>query len=355
MRQISVSLGEGYPIYLENGLLEKTGPLLSALKSPCRVALICDETAYSLYGPAVTGSLSREGFTVYSLPLPASEKSKDLRTYEEILYFLAGHDLTRGDLLLAMGGDIIGDVAGFAAATYRRGMPFAQIPTTLLSMIDSSVGGKNGVNLPGHKNLAGSFYQPLAVFSDPSLLKTLRDEELKSGLGELIKYAVLDDPALFDRLEKEDDIRSLAADEALIAGCLSTKIKLIEDDEKDRGSRRLLNLGHSFGHAAEVLSGYSLPHGCAVGCGLALITRAAVKRKLCPSADGERILNLLKKHGFSLNAPWQAEEIASAMSADKKADQGLLPLIVPRLIGHCEIIPLKREEIISWVRDAIKE
>ena len=355
MKQIPVPLGDGYSVFLESGLLAKAGPLLAAQKKPCQLALISDERVYSLWGSVLSDSLKKAGFSLCCCLIPPGEESKSLAVYEKVLLFLAENSLSRSDLVLALGGGAIGDLAGFAASTYRRGIPFLQIPTTLLSMIDSSLGGKNGINLPGYKNLAGSFYQPLAVLADPQLLKTLPEEALRSGLGEMIKYAVLADPHLFSRLEKAQDIRELAFREDMIADCLTIKTRLMEGDEKDLGQRRMLNLGHSFGHALEVLSGYRLPHGSAVGCGLALVTRASLKKGLCPEEEGLRILHLLKKHAFPLTVPYSAEAMAGAMKSDKKSDGKILPLIVPLAIGHCTILPLSREEVFSWIQDALKE
>ena len=266
----------------------------------------------------------------------------------ELLDFLAAHRLSRSDLIVALGGGVTGDLAGFAAATYQRGIPFVQVPTTLLAAVDSSVGGKTAVNLASGKNQVGCFYQPSLVLCDPDTLRTLPPEEYRNGCAEVIKYAVLRSEPFFDALRAEPVSAQV---EHVIATCVSMKRDLVAADEFDRGSRQLLNLGHSFGHAVEKCSDYAVPHGCGVAIGMAIIARAAAKRGICTDDTCAQILALLRKYGLPTETAFTRDALTDAARSDKKIADGKLHLIVPERIGRCRIETIPAVDIPAWLAD----
>ena len=332
MREISVAASRPYTVYLGSGLFSDLGERLAALREKCSVVIVSGPKVWPLYGESVAASLSRSGFRVLHFLHPDGESAKSLNAYGELLNFLCAHGIDRSDLLLALGGGVSGDLCGFAAATYQRGMDYVQVPTTLLAMVDSSVGGKTALNLPGGKNLVGAFHQPLAVFADTDTLSTLPREQLLSGLGEVVKYALLGDAALFSALEAGQVPR----DETVIGRCIELKRDIVQRDERDSGERQLLNLGHSFGHAVEQCSGYTLPHGLAVGIGLAMIARYANRQGLFSDGDLTRLLRLLEQLGLPTDCTYTKDALLAAMVSDKKRRGDTITLIVPRAIGHCE-------------------
>ena len=347
MKTIPIRAGNPYEVLMERGLLDRAGKLIRERTAARWAAVVSDDTVFSLYGARLTDSLRGEGFQVEPFIFPAGEASKNLNTYCRLLSFLADNRLQRTDPVIAMGGGVTGDLAGFAAATYLRGLPFVQIPTTLLAVVDSSVGGKTAVNLPEGKNLVGAFHQPLTVICDPALRATLPPEEIRSGMGELIKTAFLSGEEFFRALETNSD--PLPGEE-LLARAIETKAALVEEDEQDRGARRLLNLGHSFGHAIEAFSGYRVPHGQAVAEGLLMITRAATERGLCDPALLPRLTALMERCGLTSDHTYEAARLLPFLHQDKKLHGGHLPLIVPRAVGHCDIIPVPLAELSSWLK-----
>ena len=241
-----------------------------------------------------------------------------------------------------------GDLAGFAAATYQRGIPFVQVPTTLLAAVDSSVGGKTAVNLTSGKNQVGCFYQPSLVLCDPDTLRTLPPEEYRNGCAEVIKYAVLRSEPFFSELRA---VPVSAQVEHVIATCVGMKRDLVAADEFDRGSRQLLNLGHSFGHAVEKCSDYAVPHGCGVAIGMAIIARAAAKRGICTEDTCAQILALLRQYGLPTETDFTCDALTDAARSDKKIADGKLHLIVPERIGHCRIETIPAADIRAWLAD----
>ena len=256
---VEVKASRSYPVRIEKGLLDQAGELIRERTDAKRACIVTGEHVVKLYGERLQRSLEQTGFQVLRFIHHSGEQHKTLETYGELLGLLARSGMTRSDLLVSLGGGVTGDLTGFAAATYQRGLDYVQIPTTLLAMVDSSVGGKTAVDLAAGKNLAGCFWQPLSVLCDPALLETLDQRELRCGAAEVIKYAVLRDGALFETLERGGLAAACGA--AVIQRCLEIKRDLVEEDEFDRGSRRLLNLGHSFRHAIESCSGYAFRHG----------------------------------------------------------------------------------------------
>ena len=347
MREVRIHASRAYRVQIEAGLLNRVGQLLRLLSPAQKACIVSGERVDALYGDRLEQSLQAAGFAVLRWRHPSGEQYKNLNTYGRLLNFLAECGMGRGDVLASLGGGVTGDLTGFAAATYQRGMDYVQVPTSLLAMVDSSVGGKTAVDLPAGKNLCGCFWQPLAVFCDPALLATLPEEELRGGSAEVIKYAVLRDEALFETLLRDP---SAAAREDVIERCVSIKRDLVEEDEFDRGSRRLLNLGHSFGHAVELCSHYSVSHGYAVAIGLAGITRAACEMGACSRETAERIEEILRAFSLPTGTEIPREALLEALLRDKKRQGGDLPLILPEAIGHCRVERVPLSELSDWLR-----
>ena len=320
--------GECCRIVLGRGALARLGAELAALAPHSRAMIVTDETVAPLYLERVRGSLRTADIDSEAVLLRPGESAKTAESYVELLCRLAGAGLTRSDTVLALGGGVIGDLAGFAAATYLRGIRLVQLPTTLLAMADACIGGKCAIDLPAGKNLAGAFHQPALSLCDVSLLDSLPPELLREGCAELIKIAILFDPTLFEHLERfgPDFDREWA-----VARALRHKARLVSEDPFDTGERRLLNLGHTLGHAIEACSGFSELHGNAVSVGL-----AAMARGFC--RDSRRILALLDAFSLPTTTKYPAAALAKAALHDKKRSGATLHLIVPREIGRCEIV-----------------
>ena len=334
--RIHVGTGVPYDVIVSAGSVAQAPGFIKGFPKVAKVALVTDSTVDGLHGDRVVRLLEDAGLRVERIVFPAGEKSKTIETYAEMVRSLAALRFSRKDLVVALGGGVTGDMAGFAAASYMRGIDFIQIPTTLLAMVDSSVGGKTAVDLPEGKNLVGAFHQPRAVFCDPDFLETLPEEWRVDGMGEVVKYAILGDTALFARLEANPNASISPAD---IARCIEMKRDVVSRDEFETGERKMLNLGHTFGHAIEKLSAYSISHGCAVATGIAMAARAAVKLgKLAADACG-RIEALTDAMGYETKARFAAADIAKAMGGDKKAAGGSVDLVLPVEIGRCELRP----------------
>ena len=348
MRSIHIKASREYDVLVEHGLLDRAGELLREVSAPGMAAIVSDDTVYALYGERTVKALEKAGYRVHSFTFPAGEGSKNLSTYADVLHFLGEHRFSRSDVVVALGGGVVGDLAGFAAATYQRGIPFVQVPTTLLAAVDSSVGGKTAVNLASGKNQVGCFYQPSLVLCDPDTLRTLPPEEYRNGCAEVIKYAVLRSEPFFDALRAEPVSAQV---EHVIATCVGMKRDLVAADEFDRGSRQLLNLGHSFGHAVEKCSDYAVPHGCGVAIGMAIIARAAAKRGICTDDTCAQILALLRQYGLPTETAFTRDALTDAARSDKKIADGKLHLIVPERIGRCRIETIPAADIPAWLAD----
>ena len=348
MRSIHIKASREYDVLVERGLLDRVGELLREVSAPSMAAIVSDNTVYALYGERTVKALEKAGYRVHSFTFPAGEGSKNLSTYADVLHFLGEHRFSRSDVVVALGGGVVGDLAGFAAATYQRGIPFVQVPTTLLAAVDSSVGGKTAVNLASGKNQVGCFYQPSLVLCDPDTLRTLPPEEYRNGCAEVIKYAVLRSEPFFDALRAEPVSAQV---EHVIATCVGMKRDLVAADEFDRGSRQLLNLGHSFGHAVEKCSDYAVPHGCGVAIGMAIIARAAAKRGICTDDTCAQILALLRQYGLPTETAFTRDALTDAARSDKKIADGKLHLIVPERIGRCRIETIPAADIPAWLAD----
>ena len=337
MITVNVSTGKPYQVRIGRGALAGVGDWLAGLTTSRIAALISDDTVDALYGGRVTQALTEAGFRVVRQCFAHGENAKNLTTYAEILDFLAENHLTRTDTLVALGGGVTGDMAGFAAATYLRGIQVAQIPTTLLAMVDSSVGGKTGVNLAAGKNLAGAFHQPIGVLCDPDMLDTLPAETFADGAAEMIKYGVLTDETLFNALADGAYRERL---EELIARCVGIKAEVCADDERDTGRRQLLNLGHTLGHAIEKCSDYAMPHGHAVAVGMVYAMRIAVSLGRCDAAELPRLIRALQHNGLPTDATYPMETLAQVAMNDKKRAGDTLTFILPDQIGRCELYPV---------------
>ncbi|MEI6806755.1 MAG: 3-dehydroquinate synthase, partial [Myxococcaceae bacterium] len=311
-----------YPIVIKKGALDQLGDFLDWLPTPSkRIVVISNPQIAKLYAEKIKN---------YDLILiPEGESHKNLETVQSIYNQLLEKDFTRQDTLLALGGGVIGDITGFVAATYLRGVSYVQVPTSLLAMVDSSVGGKTGVDLPQGKNLVGAFKQPLGVLIDPDCLKTLPEIELKCGLAEIVKHAIIADPELFKILES-----GLFDYESLIRSSIAVKTKIVREDPTEQHQRILLNLGHTFGHAIELLSNYQVRHGEAVAIGLVQAAQFALKQKLCKVQLVERIRDLLIKLGLPTELPNMTQEaLWGAMRHDKKRQNNSLRLVLPYDLG----------------------
>lgn len=347
MTAIHVTASREYDILIEPGILDELGQRTAAIHHPCKAAVVSDSNVYPLYGARAEASLSAAGFETVSFVFPAGEESKNLGTYSKLLGFLAENKLSRSDIIIALGGGVTGDMAGFAAATYLRGIEFVQVPTTLLAMVDSSVGGKTAVDLDAGKNLVGAFHQPSLVLCDTDTLATLPDDIFRDGCAEVIKYGLLGDENFFNTLAATHVRDNL---EPVIARCVSMKRDLVAEDEFDTGARRLLNLGHTFGHAVEAKSDFSISHGSAVAMGMALITRAAAKLGHCDDSVPAAVEAILNKYGLPTAVPYSAEELHGISLNDKKIANAKMHLIVPDRIGHCNIVSIALEDAMIWLR-----
>lgn len=347
MTTIHVAASRGYDVAIEQGLLSRLGPMAAELLSGRRAAVISDDRVFPLYGAAAEQSLQSAGFETEHFLFPHGEQQKNLTTYGQVLNFLCDRRFTRSDLIVALGGGVVGDLAGFTAATYQRGVAYIQVPTTLLSMVDSSVGGKTAVDLDSGKNQAGCFYQPSLVLCDPALLASLPEAEYRAGCAEVIKTAVLFSPELFQKLT-EAPVREQF--ESVIAACVGMKRDVVENDEFDRGQRALLNLGHTIGHAVEACSNFTILHGEGVAIGMAAITRAAVEKGICDPALLPQVLDILQKYGLPTEVPYPLADIQKAAEADKKRSGSVTNFVVPEALGQCRVEPVPAGEVAGWLK-----
>ena len=340
MNTVTVSASKSYNILIGSGLLSNLGAEIIKLGKVSNICIVSDTNVWPLYGDSVKNNLESSGFHVFSFVFPAGEASKNGIVFLDLLNFLAENKLTRSDLIIALGGGVVGDLAGFSAASYLRGIRYVQIPTTLLAAVDSSVGGKTAIDLPAGKNLAGAFYQPSLVLCDTDTLNTLPEEIFRDGCAEVIKYGILYDSKLFSHLEET----GLSFDrESVITRCVELKRDVVMDDEFDTGSRMKLNLGHTIGHGVEAKSNFSISHGKAVAIGTAIICRAS------PCMDSDRILSVLERFGLPTCTKYTAEDLYTYTLSDKKRSGGTVNLIIPKAIGFCNIVPTPVEELKSLI------
>ncbi len=351
MKIITVNASEKYDVIIERGALSRAGEMVSAVLAPASLCIVTDDTVNSLYANTLEASLKSAGFSTIKFVIPHGEASKNTNNLVELLEFLAEHSITRSDCIVALGGGVVGDLAGFAAAVYLRGIKFIQIPTTLLAMVDSSVGGKTGVDLAAGKNLAGAFHQPSLVICDPNTLDTLPPETFSDGCAEVIKYGIINDPALFilTKLGIRENI------EDIIAACVKNKADIVEKDEFDIGTRQLLNLGHTVGHAIEMLSNFEISHGEAVSIGTVLVTRAAVSLGLCEASDLSEITDIFTTNSLPTECSFSADDLALVAQKDKKRAGDTISLVIPFAIGDSRIYKIKAAELKDLIEKGLNK
>lgn len=343
MKKLTVNVNPQYDILIEKGILARAGELTRTVLSGKKLALISDTNVYPIYGEAVKALLEEQGYIVYKYIFKAGEASKKPQTVLDMVEFMAEKGMTRGDGVVALGGGVCGDMAGFAASIFLRGIDFVQIPTTLLSQVDSSVGGKTGVDLPQGKNLCGAFHQPRLVIIDPLVLDTLTDHFLSDGMGEVIKYGCIKSPSLFARLEAENPKDFI---EELIFESVDTKRIVVENDEKEHGERALLNFGHTCGHAIEKLWNFeTVSHGEAVGIGMYMIARAGEHIGITEEGTADRIKALLEKYNMKTEDCHSTADIIEAMNADKKRTATGIKFAMISKIGDSFIKSVPMEDI----------
>lgn len=352
MRTITVALGEKtYNIEIAAGLLDQIGAKARVLSQAVKAAIISDSNVDPLYGERLERSLAASGFEVTRIVFAAGEQSKNLTVLGQVYDELARAGLTRSDLILTLGGGVPGDLGGFAAATFLRGIDFIQVPTSLLAQIDSSVGGKVAIDLPSGKNLAGSFYQPKAVFIDPDLLKTLPLRFLHDGLAEAIKYGCIRDAGLFAQIAAvKSDQELLEQADIIIETCCNIKARIVEKDEFDTGERMLLNFGHTIGHAIEKCCGFTTYiHGEGVGIGMVQMTRQTEKLGLTAAGTAEELSRVLKKFALPVSAVFDAQEILQAMALDKKKSGKKINLVIIEKIGVGRLHKIDWQDIPAYI------
>ncbi len=350
VKTVHVNATFEYDVHIGGGLMHQAGTLMAQTFRPNTVALITDENVAQRYLQTVEQSLTGAGFKVHRLILSSGEGTKSLQTLEEILDFLCERELTRSGILVALGGGVIGDAVGFAASVYLRGIPYVQIPTTFLSAIDSSVGGKTAINLRAGKNLAGSFWQPKLVICDTDALQSLPEEIFAEGIAEAIKYGMLGSKELF--LQLKDGLRMQEVED-VIAQCVAMKAEVVGEDEFDEGRRQLLNFGHTVGHAIETCSGLAIHHGIAVGIGMVIASRAAWRRGFSEEDCTQPLREALLHNGLPDSCSFSAAELAQAAMGDKKRRGGNITLILPKRVGLCERVQLPVSELQQFIQDGL--
>ncbi len=359
MRNVTVRLGRRqYEIYIGAGLLDKAGAMLHECRVRGNVVIVTDSRVRSLYGPALEQSLTAAELKPSVIELPEGEEQKSLETAGRVYEELSNLKAERNTPILALGGGVIGDLTGFVAATYLRGVPLVQVPTTLLAQVDSSIGGKVAVNHGRLKNVIGAFYQPRMVISDVATLKTLPAGEISDGLAEVIKYGIILDTPLFRYVERNlDKIKALdeAALEHIVYRCARIKAQVVAKDELDRFLRNILNYGHTVGHALETASGFALRHGEAVAIGMVAAGRISQRMGAFTAEEAQRIEDLLARAGLPTRLPpYPIEQLMEIMQHDKKMRRGKLVFILPRAIGDAfvseEVSPAIVTEAIETMR-----
>lgn len=346
MIKVSVNASRQYDVMIGSGLLQNAGQMIRKVSAGTKVIVVSDDNVYPIYGDSLSRSLAESGFEVYSFVIENGEKSKNLTEYGRLLNTMCEKHFTRRDVVAGLGGGVVGDLAGFAAATYQRGTGFVQIPTSLLAAVDSSVGGKTAIDLDMGKNQVGCFYQPLCVICDTDTLKTLPDEEYSNGCAEVIKYAMIQSRELFEKIN-DKPVKEQYGE--VIRDCVSMKRDYVERDEFDTGERMKLNFGHTIGHAVETLSNYTIPHGQAVAIGMAKITRALVRRQICPAEVSDRLQNLLEAYNLRTDTDFADEELVKVTLNDKKGTGRTTRLVIVRDIGESEILEVSNESMPLYV------
>ena len=356
MSVVHVAASRSYDVLVNEVSLDSLGEVCRSACSPDAVFVVSDSNVAPLYLDRVRNSLAEASFgeAISAFVFDAGEQSKTMETLSSCLEAMASAGLTRSSAVVALGGGVVGDLAGFAAASYMRGCHCIQVPTSLLACVDSSVGGKTAVDLTAGKNLAGAFFQPDAVLIDTSLLSTLPKHFFIDGCAEAIKYGLIRDEALFEMFE-----RPLSPDDSrlgdIVTRCVAIKRDVVQEDERESGVRMLLNFGHTLGHAIERESGYTITHGFAVACGMVLISRAAAKRGMCDLALPKRLAALLSAYGLPTTTSFSSEQLYEAACSDKKRRGSHIDVVIAQHIGKAFVHPFSLSEFKAFVRDACDE
>ena len=350
MISVAVKTSKEYSVLIEAGLLSCAGDCIASTCGGGKAALVTDDIVDKLYADTVEQSLQVAGYVTAKFVFPNGERSKNIETYASLLNALTDANLTRSDVVVALGGGVVGDMAGFAAATYLRGVSFAQIPTTLLAMVDSSVGGKTAVNLPAGKNQVGAFYQPDVVVCDYETLQTLPEDVFRDGCAEMIKHGVILCPELFELLKKP----LFPQMEDIIARNVMIKRDIVGADERDVNIRQILNFGHTIGHGIEKHSDYSITHGKAVAIGMSIASRGAYRIGLCNEDCHLEIVEALKHYCLPFETDITPELLIDAAFSDKKRSGQLITLILPEGIGKCVMKSFTLDETAEFIRLAMR-
>ena len=341
MNTISVDLtSDSYQIYVGHHLLAQAGKLMRSHTSGSKILLVTHPDLNKLFGTELLTSLESAGYSVTTATVSTGEHAKSFESYQKLVSVLAEHRFTREDIVVGLGGGVIGDLAGFVAATYMRGCALVHIPTSLLAMIDSSIGGKTAIDLPFGKNLVGAFYNPRAVIVDLELLNSIPAPLLQDSCGELIKYGVLSGQDLFNKIflaRNLVQVIDVSCRQGLIQACIEIKKSVVEADFKEAGSRKLLNLGHTLGHAIETLSNFELGHGSCVAAGTAMMAKACTKLGLCSYEDAKSITELTQSYELSTSTSFDVEELYSAALHDKKSHADSIDVALIYGIGDVRI------------------
>lgn len=346
MNTISVKASQNYDVIVGTDILSNIGKYTGQFIHDNKAAIISDSNVFPIYGSVLQNSLLEAGIVSASYVFPAGEESKNIDTYAKILNFLVENQITRTDIIIALGGGVVGDITGFVAATYLRGISYIQIPTSLLAMVDSSVGGKTAIDLPAGKNLVGAFKQPLLVLCDVNVLSTLPDRYFIDGCAEIVKYSILYDAELFHYLMEQ----GLHFDrEVVISKCIAFKAAVVNEDEFDTGARQKLNFGHTIGHGIEANSNFTISHGCAVAIGMMIVTKSAVHHQICSFTVLSALQDILQTFSLPFSTAFTAQALYHSALSDKKRAGKFVNLIVPRAIGDCNIISIPVSELESFI------
>lgn len=354
MNSVIVNASRKYEVAIGKGLLSPDDNFICNNLKGKTAMIVSDDVVYGIYGAKLEKVLADVGVKFVKHVFLHGEESKNLDTYGQIVEKMCESHLTRSDIIIALGGGVTGDMAGFAAATYQRGIDFVQIPTTLLAMVDSSVGGKTAVDLASGKNQVGAFCQPVYVLCDIDTLSSLLKEEYENGCAEIIKYAMIaggfecsvNTRDFFDSIK---NIEICNQYEDVITKCVSIKRGYVENDEFDTGERMFLNFGHTIGHGVEACSKYKIPHGRAVAIGMAIITKAAAKLGYCDRDVYDELVELLKMYNLPYETDYEIANLCEVMMSDKKSHGDSITLVVPREIGKCELVKISKTDITKWL------
>lgn len=347
---IPINTEKKYNIEIKKHLLSEAGLKLITYTKVAKLCIITDKNVHSIYTRTLINALSSTGFEIHKIVFDSGEKTKSFKSLEYILNYLSQENFSKSDMLIALGGGVIGDLTGFAASIYLRGINYIHFPTTLLAAVDSSVGGKTAINLPQGKNLVGSFWQPSAVLFDTKTIETLSKVELQNGISEMVKAALILDNSLFKLFEENSPSNLGYFIEDAIIKAIEVKKKIIEIDEKETGLRKMLNLGHTIGHSLEVCSNFNIPHGIAVAYGTLAISKIAEKKGWSKAHISSRLEEIYSKYQFDLSYHYSNVELAKAAYSDKKRTNELITLVIPEDIGKCTL----KDMHISQLSDLFK-